>query len=106
MDGRPPPHHQSHQSDPPVRRDLRSCIHGPVLVDGDDGYDDLRLGWNRTFDSRPAAIVVADDTHDVRAAVSPVLVHMPRPSSSSTTCWMSGCWMCRGLSIANSRAFS
>ena len=38
----------------------------------------------------------------VRAADSPVLGHAPpRPSSSSTMLWMSGCWMCGGWGKAN-----
>jgi FAD/FMN-containing dehydrogenase len=36
---------------------------------GDPGYDEHRLGWQRTFDSRPAAVVAAETTEDVRAAV-------------------------------------
>ncbi|WP_116067151.1 FAD-binding oxidoreductase [Asanoa ferruginea] len=36
---------------------------------GDPGYDDHRLGWNRTIDLRPAVVAVAERPSDVRAAV-------------------------------------
>ena len=42
---------------------------GAVFRPGDAGYDEHRLGWNRTFESRPALIAAARTAHDVRAAV-------------------------------------
>ncbi|WP_433303518.1 FAD-binding oxidoreductase [Actinoplanes sp. CA-030573] len=42
---------------------------------GDPGYDEHRLGWNRTFDSRPALIVTAASTADVRDAVRAAREH-------------------------------
>ncbi|MCY1144337.1 FAD-binding protein [Actinoplanes sp. Pm04-4] len=36
---------------------------------GDPGYDEHRLGWNRSFESHPALIATAGTTDDVRAAV-------------------------------------
>ncbi|GAA3281595.1 FAD-binding oxidoreductase [Dactylosporangium vinaceum] len=42
---------------------------GAVLRPGDAGYDTHRLGWNRSFDARPALIVAAADAADIAAAV-------------------------------------
>ena len=36
---------------------------------GDPGYEEHRLGWQRSFDPRPALIAAAETTDDVRAAV-------------------------------------
>jgi FAD binding domain-containing protein len=49
-------------------RQLRSSIHGTVLVATDLGYEAGRL-WNGAVDTRPAAIVRCADDHDVSAAV-------------------------------------
>ncbi|MCX3061828.1 FAD-binding oxidoreductase [Streptomyces beihaiensis] len=42
---------------------------GPVLRPGDPGYDEERLGYNVALDDRPAVVVGASGTEDVRAAV-------------------------------------
>jgi FAD/FMN-containing dehydrogenase len=47
----------------------RRWFDGTVLLPGDDGYDDARRGWNRTIDSRPAAIALAATPADVVSAV-------------------------------------
>ena len=49
---------------------LRSQIRGPVLVDGDDGYDEARHVWNGMIDRRPPVIVRATGNADVMAAVN------------------------------------
>ena len=41
-------------------------------------------------------------THVVRAALTPVLGHVPSPFNSSTMVWISGCWICGGWLMANS----
>jgi FAD/FMN-containing dehydrogenase len=50
-------------------RVLRRRFEGALLVPGDDGYDDARLGWNRTIDSRPVAIAIATSPSDIATAV-------------------------------------
>ncbi len=50
-------------------RQLRSSIHGPVLVATDLGYESARRLWNGATDTRPAAIVRCADDHDVSAAI-------------------------------------
>lgn len=52
-----------------VLDDLRRRVAGDVLVPGDPGYDESRLGWNRAFVSHPAVVVVAASTDDVVEAV-------------------------------------
>lgn len=48
---------------------LRRQIFGQVLVEGDNGYDGERSGWNLLSQGRPAVIVVPESAHDVSAAV-------------------------------------
>jgi FAD binding domain/Berberine and berberine like len=55
--------------------ELASGFDGPVLRPGDPGYDTARLGWNRTVESRPAAIVIAAGVRDVRTAVRTAREH-------------------------------
>jgi hypothetical protein len=50
-------------------RELSQQARGPVVRPGDPGYDQSRLGWNRTIESRPGLILQAQDAHDVQAAV-------------------------------------
>ncbi|GAA2861579.1 FAD-linked oxidase [Actinoplanes cyaneus] len=42
---------------------------GAVFRPGEVGYDEHRLGWNRTIDSRPALIATATTATDVRTAI-------------------------------------
>jgi hypothetical protein len=48
---------------------LSASVRGPVLVPGDEGYDEERAGFQAGFRHRPAVIVGAVDAEDVRAAV-------------------------------------
>ncbi|WP_024287421.1 FAD-binding oxidoreductase [Cellulomonas sp. KRMCY2] len=49
---------------------LRQLVTGPVLTPGDPGYDAARLVRYGDPDRRPAAVVQAQDTQDVRHAVA------------------------------------
>jgi FAD/FMN-containing dehydrogenase len=49
--------------------ELRSGLHGTLLLAGDAGYDSARRIWNGAFDRRPAAIARCKDAADVRTAV-------------------------------------
>ncbi|GAA4604362.1 FAD/FMN-containing dehydrogenase [Actinoplanes octamycinicus] len=46
-----------------------TVLTGAVFRPGEPGYDEHRLGWNRTVDSRPALIVAAATGADVRLAL-------------------------------------
>lgn len=50
--------------------ELRSRLRGPVLLAGDDGYENARQILNPSFDKRPALIVQPTGVADVRTAVS------------------------------------
>jgi len=60
----------------PVRLDnekteaLRANLRGPLLLPGDDGYDEARSVWNGMIDRRPALVVQATGNADVIAAVN------------------------------------
>jgi FAD/FMN-containing dehydrogenase len=49
--------------------DLAASLRGPLLLDGDEGYDDARRILNPSFDRRPALIVQVSGPADVRTAV-------------------------------------
>ena len=49
---------------------LRGALAGPVLIDGDPGYDESRIIFNATFDCRPAIIAKCAGTADVVEAVN------------------------------------
>ena len=44
-------------------------------IDGDEGYDEARLPWQRRFDPRPALVAEASGPVDVRAAISTAREH-------------------------------
>jgi len=48
---------------------LRASVKGPVLVEGDAGYDESRSIWNAMIDRRPAVVARALGTADVMACV-------------------------------------
>jgi UDP-N-acetylenolpyruvoylglucosamine reductase len=50
-------------------RTLRRSFTGGLYVPGDAGYDVERLGWERSFDSRPAIVAAAASVADVQAAI-------------------------------------
>ncbi|NHA69043.1 FAD-binding oxidoreductase [Phycicoccus flavus] len=45
-------------------------LSGPVLLEGDPGYDESRRVWNALVDHRPAAVVLCETEADVVAAVA------------------------------------
>jgi FAD/FMN-containing dehydrogenase len=48
---------------------LRHAMAGPVLVPGDDGYDEARRLWNAEYMRQPAVITRVQSAEDVQAAV-------------------------------------
>jgi FAD/FMN-containing dehydrogenase len=55
---------------PDVLDELRRTVRGPVLLAGDDGYDDARRVWNARIDRRPAAVLCCAGVADVVAAIA------------------------------------
>lgn len=49
--------------------ELRARVQGPVLVPGDEDYDNAQQPWNLGFRHQPAVIVLAHDAADVAEAV-------------------------------------
>ena len=49
---------------------LSDRLRGPLLTDGDAGYDEARTLWNAMIDERPALIARCTGAADVRAAVT------------------------------------
>ncbi|WP_250004810.1 NmrA family NAD(P)-binding protein [Actinoplanes sp. M2I2] len=50
-------------------RELAALLPGQVTVAGDPGWDEARLGWVRSVDQQPGAVVTVNDDEDVVAAV-------------------------------------
>jgi hypothetical protein len=50
--------------------ELRASVAGPVLRDGDDGYEAVRAVWNGMIQLRPGVIVRCAGTADVIAALT------------------------------------
>src|SRR5436190_23790935 len=48
---------------------LRSSLHGQLLMPGAPGYDETRTIWNATIDRRPALIARCGDAGDVSTAI-------------------------------------
>ncbi|MGX6608211.1 SpoIIE family protein phosphatase [Micromonosporaceae bacterium Da 78-11] len=53
----------------PALRQLAALLPGQVALPGDTAWDELRLGWVRSVDQRPAAVVTVEDDEDVVAVV-------------------------------------
>jgi len=49
---------------------FRSAFGGPVLVEGDEGYDSARSLWNGAIDKRPGVIARCSTPEQVAAAIS------------------------------------
>ncbi|MEO3885435.1 FAD-binding oxidoreductase [Nonomuraea sp. B5E05] len=49
--------------------DMRSVVDGPVLLPGDDGFEQASKAWNLSVDQPVAAVVEAGDAGDVAAVV-------------------------------------
>jgi hypothetical protein len=67
-------------------QELAALLPGQVAVPGDPGWDELRLGWVRSVDQRPRAIVTVHEDEDVVAAVTWAARHRSRsrPKRSGT----------------------
>src|SRR5690349_5768187 len=48
---------------------LRSTVMGPVLLPGDEGYDDARRLWNAAIDKHPGVIARCRSAADVSRSV-------------------------------------
>jgi FAD/FMN-containing dehydrogenase len=53
----------------PAVEELGRSFAGPLLRDGDEGYDEARRVWNGCFDRRPALIARCQHVADVQTAV-------------------------------------
>jgi FAD/FMN-containing dehydrogenase len=54
---------------PDLFNPLKARLRGPVLLPGDDGYEESRTVWNAMIDRRPAAVARCLGTADVIAGV-------------------------------------
>lgn len=59
----------THAGGPAPWEELAPLLRGPLVLPGDDDYDEVRAVYNGMIDRRPAAIVRCRDTVDVVAAV-------------------------------------
>ena len=50
--------------------DFRASFLGPVLVPGDDGYEEARWAWSGMFDRRPSVIARCMGVADVQASIA------------------------------------
>ncbi|PZN34095.1 MAG: FAD-linked oxidase, partial [Proteobacteria bacterium] len=55
--------------------DFRAGLRGPLLLAGQDGYDEARRTWNGSFDRKPALIARCAGAADVMRAVSFAKAH-------------------------------
>ena len=55
--------------------ELAALLPGQVVVPGAPGWDELRLGWVRSVDQHPAAVVTVHDDEDVVATVRWAATH-------------------------------
>jgi FAD/FMN-containing dehydrogenase len=54
---------------------LKGRFDGDLFAPGDPGYDEQRLGWNRTIESRPAIVATATGGADIQHAVRAAREH-------------------------------
>jgi FAD/FMN-containing dehydrogenase len=54
---------------------LRDAVDGPVFLPGDDGYDEVRLPWQRKFDPRPVLVAEPTGSEGVRSVVGAAREH-------------------------------
>ncbi|UFS95550.1 FAD-binding oxidoreductase [Nocardia huaxiensis] len=52
-----------------IGKDLRRMVRGRAVGPGEEGFDHLRLAWNRAVDQRVSAVVEVADAADVAAVV-------------------------------------
>ena len=50
--------------------EFRGGQRGPVIIPGEDGYDEARAVWNALIDRRPALVAYCSGTADVVHAVN------------------------------------
>jgi len=48
---------------------FKNNLQGPLLVPGENGYDEARSVWNGMIDRLPALIACCESVHDVIASV-------------------------------------
>ena len=53
-----------------VAHELRTMIHGRLVLRGDDAYPSTRKIWNGAVENQPALVAVCETSADVQAAVS------------------------------------
>ena len=53
-----------------ARAELDGALRGAVLSDGEDGFEEARAIWNGMVDRKPALVIRAMGTGDIRAAVN------------------------------------
>jgi FAD/FMN-containing dehydrogenase len=79
--------------------DLRTVVRGPVLLPGDDGWDDARRAWNLTVPQEVAAVVHVHTPEDVAATVRYArgrgLTVTVQPSGHGATAALDGCILLR-----------
>jgi FAD/FMN-containing dehydrogenase len=56
-------------NDTALGRDLRRTVRGPVLIPGEEGFEQARQSWDRSVDQRVRAVVEAEDAADAAAVV-------------------------------------
>jgi FAD/FMN-containing dehydrogenase len=90
-------------------KDLRSGLHGSLLLAQDAGYDSARRMWNRSFDRHPALIARCADAADVVRAVNFARAHDLRTAVRAGGHSVSGQSVCDGglvIDVSQLRAIS
>jgi len=58
-----------------VIESLKADLRGPLLVPGEDGYDEARAVWNAMIDRRPGLVVRCAGVNDIKRAVDFARAH-------------------------------